>query len=75
VRLLVRYIALELEAPASEDRLEAIAGAVRAFSEFVTDPKHRSSVEGAEAFFAAMRLMRPRPEEEAPQGSDPGLAD
>jgi hypothetical protein len=74
VRLLVRHIALELEAPASEDRIEEIAGAVRAFSEFVSDPKHRSSVEAAEAFFQAMRLMRRLPEEEARQESDPDLA-
>ena len=75
VRLVVRYIALELAAQPSEARIEEIATVVRAFSEFVSDPKHRSSVEAAEAFFEAMRLMRPPPAEEARQETDPDLAE
>lgn len=54
VRLVVRYIANELASEtASPSRLEEIAEDVRAFGEFVADPKVRGSVEAAETFFQA----------------------
>jgi hypothetical protein len=62
VRLLVRYIAAELRADTTEAHLAELAEDVRAFAEFVADPKVRSSVEAAEAFFQAMRLRRPKSE-------------
>jgi hypothetical protein len=62
VRLLVRYMAAELHAETSEEHLADLAEDVRAFAEFVADPKVRSSVEAAEAFFQAMRLRRPKSE-------------
>ena len=74
-RLVVRYIATELRAAQDEARLEEIAEDVRAFSAFVADPNIRSSVAAAETFFQAMRLRRPRPEEEARSGTDPARAD
>lgn len=64
-RLIVRYIAGELELYPAEQQIADLAEDVRAFSEFVLDPKVRNSVESAEAFFQAMRLRRPRPEPEA----------
>lgn len=72
-RLVVRYIALETGSPLarSEADLEELAEDVRAFVEFVADPKVRDSVEAAEAFFQAMRLRRPRPALASPPGSDP----
>jgi hypothetical protein len=59
VRLLVRYIAEELRAETDEAHLADLAEDVRAFAEFVAEPKVRSSIEAAEAFFQAMRLRRP----------------
>lgn len=61
-RLIVRYIAEELECPVGEDRLQEIAEDVRAFAEFVADPTTRGSIEAAELFFQAMRLRRPKPD-------------
>jgi hypothetical protein len=60
-RLLVRYIVNELNCQAPEDRLEDIAEDVRAFAEYVTDPKVRGSISLQEAFFDVMRLRRPAP--------------
>jgi hypothetical protein len=62
VQLLVRYIAAELRVEPDEEHLTDLAADVRAFAEFVADPKVRSSVEAAEAFFQAMRLRRPKSE-------------
>jgi hypothetical protein len=57
-RLIVRYIAEELECRVTEDRLQDISEDVRAFAEFVSDPTARGSIEMAEMFFQAMRLRR-----------------
>lgn len=63
-RLIVDHIARELAAPvaADEEKLADLAEDIRAFAEFVTDPKVRESVDLAMAFFQAMRLRRPAPE-------------
>lgn len=61
-RLMVRYIAVELECQAEENQVQDIAEDIRAFAEFVTDPAARGSIEMAEAFFHAMRLRRPKPD-------------
>jgi transcriptional regulator with XRE-family HTH domain len=71
-RLIVLYVATELGIPeADRKQVEALAEDVRAFAEFVTDPTVRESIEAAELFFQAMRLRRPAPTEEDPQGTDP----
>jgi hypothetical protein len=70
-RLIVRYIAAELGFSGSPDQLEELSQDVRAFAEFVADPKVRESVEAAEAFFQAMRLRRPAPESRAEPKSGP----
>ncbi len=73
LRLLVRYIASALLVPleGNEDRLEELTADVRAFGEFVVDPKVRRSVDAAEGFFRAMHLRRPKADIEVPQGNDP----
>jgi hypothetical protein len=73
LRLLVRYIALQLGVPLETDdpQVEELAADLRAFSAFVADPKVRRSIEAAEGFFEAMRLRRPRADKEARQESDP----
>lgn len=71
-RLIVLYIASELGgAESNSHQLEALAGDVQAFAEFVTDPKVRESIDAAELFFQAMRLRRQGSQEEAPLGTDP----
>lgn len=72
VRLLVRYIAAELGAPLAENeaRLEELTADVRAFAEFVADPKVRRSIDAAEGFFRAMHLRKPS-DAAAPRGNDP----
>lgn len=61
LRLVVRYIADELgvDIRGQEAHLSEIAEDVRAFAEFVADPKVRESTEAAETFFRAMKLRRP----------------
>jgi hypothetical protein len=71
LRLLVRYIGERLGARAENGRLSELTEDVRAFAEFVADPKVRSNLVAAEAFFQAMRLRRPASEEAAPPQSDP----
>lgn len=75
-RLIVRYLAAELGVPLPEadKRLLELSEDVRAFAEFVTDPKVRQSVEAAEAFFQAMRLRRPTVPTGGPGRIDPELA-
>jgi hypothetical protein len=63
-RLLVRYIAEELACPVAEPRLQEIAGDVRAFAEYVTDPHVRGSLELLTGFFDVMRLRHLSPSEE-----------
>jgi hypothetical protein len=73
LRLLVRYIASELgvQLEANADRLEELTADVRAFAEFVVDPKVRRSVDAAEGFFRAMHLRRPNVDAGVPPESDP----
>lgn len=75
-RLVVQYVAMELncDLSANQERIADLSEDVRAFAEFVTDPKVRGSVEGAEAFFRAMQLRRPREAEEGPPGTSPEQA-
>jgi antitoxin component HigA of HigAB toxin-antitoxin module len=70
MRLAVQYVASELGVRLPNQQLEDLSEDVRAFFEFVADPKVQQSVEAAEMFFQAMRLRRPRPVEAAPPGND-----
>lgn len=69
-RLAVRYVAAELGLDPPEDRVADLAEDMRAFAEFVGDPKVRLSIEAAEGFFRAMHIRRPRSLAEAPSKSD-----
>jgi hypothetical protein len=75
LRLVVQYVALRMGVP--EGRIHGLSDEVtadlQAFSEFVSDPKVRRSIEAAEGYFRA--LLRPRPQavSEARQGTDPEL--
>jgi hypothetical protein len=62
-QLIVQHIARELGRPLAQDapQLRELSEDLRAFSEFVTDPKVRESIDLAMAFFQAMRLRRPAP--------------
>jgi hypothetical protein len=64
-QLIVLHIARELGRPLKPDapQLQELAEDLRAFSEFVTDPKVRESIDLAMAFFQALRLRRRAPEE------------
>jgi transcriptional regulator with XRE-family HTH domain len=72
LRLVIRYIAIQLGVPQERvlSRLEELTEDLRAFSEFVADPKVRRSLDAAEGFFRAMEIRRPPAESEAPQESD-----
>jgi hypothetical protein len=76
IRLAIQYIALELGVPpeANQSQIEELTEDLRAFSEFVSDPKVRRSVDAAEGFFQAMRRRRPAASEEARPGTDPAPA-
>jgi hypothetical protein len=73
LRLVVQYVAVRMGVP--EGRIHGLSDEVtedlRAFSEFVSDPKVRRSIEAAEGFFRAMLLRRPDAESEAQPGTDP----
>jgi hypothetical protein len=71
LRLVVRYLAEELGSRPQEDALEELTADVRAFAEYVADPSRRQSLEGAEAFFQALRFRRRASASEAPSESDP----
>lgn len=73
VRLLVRYVAQELGLHPEERKLQDLTKDVRAFAEFVADPKVRESLVAVESFFQAMRLRRPAPESKVRSGTDPDL--
>lgn len=64
-RLIVQHIALQLGYPLRDDspQLTDLCEDLRAFFEFVTDPKVRGSIDLAMAFFQALRLRRPISEE------------
>jgi hypothetical protein len=71
-RLVVRYIAASLGVAEPDPvLLQELAEDIRAFAEFVSDPKVRDSLVAAEAFFAAMRLRRSSPQEEGQRRTDP----
>jgi plasmid maintenance system antidote protein VapI len=71
-RLVVRYVASALGVEVQDQRhILELAEDIRAFAEFVSDPKVRQSLVAAEAFFAAMRLRRPSPQEEGQRQNDP----
>lgn len=74
-RLIVRYIAQELGISPDDNRLEELAEDLRAFSEFVADPKVRRSLDAAGSFFQAMRLRRPAHVREVRPKSDPRHAE
>lgn len=59
--LIVQHIAQAIGRPLPQDapQLRELAEDLRAFSEFVTDPAARESIDLAMAFFQAMRLRRP----------------
>lgn len=70
-RLIVLYVAAELGvAESNPHQVEALAEDVRAFAEFVTDPKVRGSIDAADVFFQAMRIRRQALQEAALQGTD-----
>lgn len=71
VRLIVRYLAQELQASAPEGQLHELTEDVRAFALFAADPKVRTNVEAVETFFQAMRFRRPKDESKTPSESDP----
>lgn len=75
LRLAVLYVAAELGSSPSEDQLEELMRDVKAFSEFVADPKVRRSIDAAEGFFRAMRLRRPTALKVVQPGSDPERPD
>jgi hypothetical protein len=72
LRLVVQYVAQQLGCP--PERVQAkqaeLTEDLRAFSEFVADPKVRRSIEMSEGFLRAMAFRRPAPGSEAAQGSD-----
>jgi hypothetical protein len=71
LRLVIQYVALELGATANPSQVEELTEDLRAFAEFVTDPKVRRSLDAADGFFQAMRRRRPSAAEEARPGTDP----
>lgn len=72
LRLVAQYVATTLGVPQEriQERMADLTEDLRAFAEFVADPKVRRSVEAAEGFFRAMALRRPAPGSAAPQESD-----
>jgi hypothetical protein len=71
LRLVVRYLAEELGSRPEEGALEELTADVRAFAEYVADPKRRQSLDAAEAFFQALQFRRRASASEAPSESDP----
>jgi hypothetical protein len=71
LRLAVLHVARSLQAPIQEAQIGELAEDLRAFSEYVANPKVRSSIEAAEGFFQALQLRRPTNDIEAQQESDP----
>lgn len=63
-RLIVRWVAERLDCEAGEDRLQAIAEDVRAFAEYVADPRVRGSIDLQAAYFDVVRLRQTATSEE-----------
>jgi hypothetical protein len=72
LRLVVRHVATKLGVPPArtEAQMADLAKDLLAFSEFVSEPRVRRSIDSAEDFFQAM-ILRSRAESEAPPGTDP----
>jgi hypothetical protein len=72
LRLVVQYVAQQLgcQPERVHSRLGGLTEDLRAFSEFVADPKVRRSIEMSEGFLRAMALRRPAPGSEVEQESD-----
>ena len=70
-QLLVEHVALQLGHSLAPDSqlLAELSEDLRAFAEFVSDPKVRGSIDLAMAFFQALRLRRPGSSEAYPAGS------
>jgi predicted transcriptional regulator len=64
-RLIVRYVSEELGCSAQDRQVQEIAEDIRAFAEYVADPKVRGSIDLQTQFFEVMRLRRSIPAEEA----------
>lgn len=73
LRLVVLYVATSLGAPVDgrEHQIAELSEDLRAFSEYVSDPRVRQSIEAAEGFFQAMRLRRPGAESAGQPENDP----
>lgn len=71
MRLAVRHVAGALKADSDEAQVANLAEDLRAFFEYVADPKVQDNLTAVEAFFQAMRLRRPSSQEETPPESDP----
>jgi hypothetical protein len=73
LRLVVQFVAMELGVPARrvQEKQAELTEVLRAFSEFVADPKVRHSLDQAEGFFRAIALVRPQAESEAQPENDP----
>jgi sugar phosphate isomerase/epimerase len=73
LRLVVLHVAQALGVPPERTQAKAadLAEDLRAFAEFVADPKVRQSLDAAEGFFRAMAIRPRRAESEAPPESDP----
>jgi hypothetical protein len=74
LRLIVRYVAEEVGIRPEDQQVQELSEDLRAFSEFVADPKVFRSMESAEAFFQALRFRRPKSAEEARPKTDPHRA-
>lgn len=71
MRLAVRHVSSALKAEPDEARVADLAEDLRAFFEYVADPKVQDNLTAVEAFFQAMRLRRPASPAETPPESDP----
>jgi transcriptional regulator with XRE-family HTH domain len=72
-RILVQYVAaaLGLSLEGHQAELAELSEDIRAFAEYVVDPKVRDQPEYAEAFFQAMALRRRTPSPTAPPENGP----
>ena len=70
--LIVQHVAKSLGSPLEEgsSQLQALSEDLRAFAEYVSDPVVRERIDLAMAFFQAMRLRNPSPQEADSQGTE-----
>jgi hypothetical protein len=73
LRLTVQHVASRLGVDLEKNRavLNDVTQDLRAFSEYVADPKVRRSIDAAEGFFRAMALRRPATATEGQSENDP----